>query len=154
MVLISIESAINTRRFVRTASHVGNTRSGFDPMFNSSRLRQAARERGKEVKKFAEISKANKEWDMGGRTWWRKDGRWFGVADAPKRRWVVSITGGSISFLVGRKGKLGSYSVGHTTRRRPLLLHERFLRDPARPIGQRRYDPIRLLHDLPLRHRW
>jgi hypothetical protein len=101
MVLISIESAIKTRRFVRTVSHVGNRRSGFDPMFNSSRLRQAARGKGNDTKKFAEISKANSEWDIGGRTLMRKDGRWFGVADAPKRRWVVSVTSERVNSISG-----------------------------------------------------
>ena len=84
--LIPMESAINTRRLVRTASHVGNTRNRFDPMFNSSRLRQAASGRGSEVKWFEEISKANSECDIEGRTLMRKEGSWLGVAEEPRRR--------------------------------------------------------------------
>lgn len=108
-VLIPIESAMRTRRLVRTASHVGKIRSGLHPTFSSSSPRQAASGGGKAVKLFPEISSANRECEIGGNAVIRNPGRYVGVADCPKRRWVVSSyvqePRRTRNFLISDKGE-------------------------------------------------
>lgn len=72
--VIPVESTMRTRRLVRTASHVGKTRNGFDPMFNSSSPRHEASGGGRDVKKFAEMSSASNECEIEGRMLARKPG--------------------------------------------------------------------------------
>lgn len=58
-VLIPVESAMMTRRFVRSARKTGRTRNGFEAMFSSSRCSQTASTGGSAPKKLADISRAS-----------------------------------------------------------------------------------------------
>lgn len=85
-VLMPVESAIRTRRFVRSARKTGRTRRGFDAMFNSSRLVQRAKTGGNAPKKLADMSRARSEEQIGGMLLVKNEGMAFGVLEEPMRR--------------------------------------------------------------------
>jgi len=88
-VLIPVESAIRTRRLAKSARKTGRTRNGLKAMFSSSRFSQTASTGGKAPKKLAEMSKARRVWEIGGRLVVKNAGIALGVLDDPMRRWVV-----------------------------------------------------------------
>jgi hypothetical protein len=86
-----VESAMRTRRFIKSARKTGRTRSGFDPTFNSSRFSQTARTGGKAPRKLAEMSRARRLRAICGRVEVRNEGTELGVVDDPIRRCVVPV---------------------------------------------------------------
>lgn len=88
-VLIPVESTMRRRNAVNPARNSGSARTGFDAMFNSSRLVHAARAGGSATRKFAEISRARRVSAIWGSVPVRNDGTAFGVGDDPINRCVV-----------------------------------------------------------------
>ena len=84
-----VESAISRRRDVKCARNSGNTRSGFDEIFSSSRHEQSASAGESETRKFAEMSSARSVLLNWGSADVRKDGTELGVLDPPISRCVI-----------------------------------------------------------------
>ena len=84
-----VESAINTRRFVKLATKMGIARMGLEEIFSSSKLMHASSESGRAPRKLHEISRARSELEIIGRVWLRKAGMALGVLLEPTRRCVV-----------------------------------------------------------------
>ena len=88
-----VESAIRTRRDVRPARKTGSARRGLDAIFSSSRHVQAWREKGRALRKLAEMSRQSSVVEIGGMTWVRNAGTAFGVLDDPINKCVVPAAG-------------------------------------------------------------
>ena len=56
-----VESTMRTRRLNKFAKKVGRTRSGFEAMFNSSRLSHEASAGGSALRKLTEMSRQRRE---------------------------------------------------------------------------------------------
>lgn len=83
---IPVASAMSTRKATRCDKKTGNTRSGLDAIFNSSRFLQEASAGGKATRKLAEISSARSELQICGSVFVRKAGMKLGVLEEPTRR--------------------------------------------------------------------
>jgi len=59
-VVTPVASAMRTRKDTSCDRKTGRTRKGFEAMFSSSKLSQAARAGGRATRKLAEMSKASR----------------------------------------------------------------------------------------------